>query len=373
MKNYEEMAKLVLEARDEYVKKKKNRVLFLKRASVVTFGAAAVLGIGIFTHAMKPPKKPTPSQSGIIVENETTSAVTTVAPTSPSTTASRTTTAAQTTAATTAVTTASARQSVTTVRTSATVARTTRTAVSTTAPTSPMTATAAQTTGAAVQTTAAMTTAACIATNEIPTGSTEHISWKRVYYGDNNTIYRFCSNDSGTITASADYVGEYYGDATLAIGSERQPCKMYTYKNFSPQYACAVKESNNDEFVLYTAWPNFETLGEFLDGTDIEHTLVLKDAYHGVGENDEKPIGTPVVDELMEALSERSIESQKDSVLHGSASYTIYAEIPEFGEFGPITLLRTKNDGYISFSILGNKCVFNVGVDKLDGFISSFT
>lgn len=77
MKNYEEMAKLVLEARDEYVKKKKNRVLFLKRASVVTFGVAAVLGIGIFTHAMKPPKKPVPSQSGIIVETETNSTDTT--------------------------------------------------------------------------------------------------------------------------------------------------------------------------------------------------------------------------------------------------------------------------------------------------------
>ncbi len=366
MKNYEEMAKLVLEARDEYVKKKKNRVLFLKRASVVTFGAAAVLGIGIFTHAMKPPKKPTPSQSGIIVETETTSAETTAAQTSPSTTAPKTTATNQmtTTFVSTTVTTSSTQQTVTTVHTTTVAARTTRTAVNTTA---------AVTTSVTVQTTAAMTTTDCIATNEISTGSTEHIPWKRVYYGDNNTIYRFCSNDSGTITASADYVGEYYGDATLAIGSERQPCKMYTYKNFSPQYACAVKESNNDEFVLYTAWSNFETLGEFLDGTDIEHTLVLKDAYHGVGENDEKPIGTPVVDDLMEALSERSIESQKDSVLHGSASYTIYAEIPEFGEFGTITLLKTKTDGYISFSILGNKCVFNVGVDKLDGFISSFT
>lgn len=366
MKNYEEMAKLVLEARDEYVKKKKNRVLFLKRASVVTFGAAAVLGIGIFTHAMKPPKKPTPSQSGIIVETETTSAETTAAQTSPSTTALKTTATNQmtTTFVSTTVTTSSTQQTVTTVHTTTVAARTTRTAVNTTA---------AVTTSVTVQTTAAMTTTDCIATNEISTGSTEHIPWKRVYYGDNNTIYRFCSNDFGTITASADYVGEYYGDATLAIDSERQPCQMYTYKNFSPQYVCAVKEADDDEFVLYTALPNFETLGEFLDGTDIEHTLVLKDAYHGVGENDEKPIGTPVVDELMEALSERSIESLKDSVLHGSASYTIYAEIPEFGEFGPITLLRTKNDGYISFSILGNKCVFNVGVDKLDGFISSFT
>ena len=366
MKNYEEMAKLVLEARDEYVKKKKNRVLFLKRASVVTFGAAAVLGIGIFTHVMKPPKKPTPSQSGIIVETETTSAETTAAQTSPSTTAPKTTATNQTTTTfvSTTVTTSSTQQTVTTVHTTTVAARTTRTAVNTTA---------AVTTSVTVQTTAAMTTTDCIATNEISTGSTEHIPWKRVYYGDNNTIYRFCSNDSGTITASADYVGEYYGDATLAIDSERQPCQMYTYKNFSPQYVCAVKEADDDEFVLYTAWPNFESLGEFLDGTDIEHTLVLKYAYHGFGENNEEPIGVPVVDDLMEALSERSIESQKDSVLHGSASYMIYAEIPEFGEFGTITLLKTKTDGYISFSILGNKCVFNVGVDKLDGFISSFT
>lgn len=120
MKNYEEMAKLVLEARDEYVKKKKKRVLFLKRASLVTLGAAAVLGIGLFTHAMKPLKNPSFNQSGIIVETETTlsEVVTTekhftdtdFAQTSTSTTASNTHTMKQTSSATTIALTISTRQ-----------------------------------------------------------------------------------------------------------------------------------------------------------------------------------------------------------------------------------------------------------------------
>ena len=44
MKNYEEMARLVLEARDEYVKKKRKRITIVKKVSASLCGAAAVLG-----------------------------------------------------------------------------------------------------------------------------------------------------------------------------------------------------------------------------------------------------------------------------------------------------------------------------------------
>lgn len=66
MKNYEDMAKAVLKARDEYIKKKRKRILFIKKASAVSFGAAAIIGIGICANVLKPPKKPTAENSNII-------------------------------------------------------------------------------------------------------------------------------------------------------------------------------------------------------------------------------------------------------------------------------------------------------------------
>ena len=94
MKNYEDMAKAVLKARDEYIKKKRKRILFIKKASAVSFGAAAILGIGICANALKPPKKPTANNSGIITN--TTEAVTTSAGSSVQTSAKSATTQKQT-------------------------------------------------------------------------------------------------------------------------------------------------------------------------------------------------------------------------------------------------------------------------------------
>ena len=94
MKNYEDMAKAVLKARDEYIKKKRKRILFIKKASAVSFGAAAIIGIGICANALKPPKKPTANNSGIITN--TTEAVTTSAGSSVQTSAKSATTQKQT-------------------------------------------------------------------------------------------------------------------------------------------------------------------------------------------------------------------------------------------------------------------------------------
>ena len=366
------MAKLVLEARDEYVRKKKNRVLFLKRASAITFGAAAVLGIGIFTHAMKPPKKPTPSQSGIIGETETTSAVTTAAPTSPSTTTPRTTTAVQTTAATTAVTTASARQSVTTVRTTVTAARTTRTAVTTTAVTSPLTTTAAQMTGAAVQTTAAVKSAAA-ATTELPATDIVQLPWKRVVYGEKK-VYRMCCRDNEQITAAAEDIGEYYGEAALMIDDEESTCQLYAYKNYSPTYVCAVKETEDSEPKLYSAFVKCDTLGELLEATDFENTVVIKEAYKGfIGPEGIPFEKTPIMSNLMKVLSDTSRE-RSDTSLTSTRSYTLAVEIPELGvENGFISILRGFGEtGYISFDVYGVQCTYNIGAKKLDEFIRTF-
>lgn len=141
MDRYEKSAEFLMKRGDEILAERKRRKAMILRSFAIGVGAAAVLGVGLTTYALRPPKKPTPSQSAMIVETENKLAETTVAQTSSSTTVSKTTATKQvTTAVSTTATTSSARQNVTTVpttsrasRTSATAARTTEAAVNTTA------------------------------------------------------------------------------------------------------------------------------------------------------------------------------------------------------------------------------------------------
>ena len=375
MKNYDERIESIFRKYDERLAEKKRRRTMILRSCAIGAGAAAVLGVGLTTYALRPPKKPVPSQSGITVETETTSAKTTVASTSPSTTAPQTTSVEHTTAATATAASSSARQTAATARMTVTAARTTRTAVTTTAAASPMTTTAAQTTGAAAQTTAAVTTAA-EATTELPVTDIEQLPWKRIVYGEKK-VYRMCCRDNEQITASADDIGEYYGEGTLMIDDEESPCQMYAYKNYSPTYVCAVKETEDSEPKLYSASVGCDTLGELLEATDFENTVVIKEAYKGFAESPynvpfEK---NPTMDDLMKALSDTSLERSDSSM--NSLSYTLVVEIPEFGvEHGFIELLRSPGElsksGFITFDIFGNRNRFNIGTKKLDELILTF-
>ncbi|MDO4864490.1 MAG: hypothetical protein Q4A05_10000, partial [Ruminococcus sp.] len=353
MDRYEKSAEFLMKRGDEMIAERKRRRTMILRSFAIGVGATAVLGVGLTTYALRPPKKPTPTQSGIIVETETTSAETTAAHTSPSTTAPKTTTTklVTTTAVSTNATTSSARQTVTTVRTTVTEARMTRTAVATTAATSPMTTTAAQTTGAAVQTTAVVTSAA-VATTELPVTDIEYLPWKRVVYGENK-VYRMCSRDNEQITAAAEDIGEYYGEGTLRIDDEQSACKLYTYKDFSPTYVCAVKETADSEPKLYYSSVNCDTLGELLEATDFENTVVIKEAYRGFRDTGRRLEVTPTLSDLMKALSDTSLE-RSDASSMNSRSYTLVVEIPELGvEHGIIELFRSPGElsksGFITF------------------------
>ena len=81
MKSYSEIEAIAYKkAEQRIIDRKKHRSAFIRRTSAFTLGTAAVLGIGIFTHAMKPPKKPSQSQPGIITEAETNPSETTTLP-----------------------------------------------------------------------------------------------------------------------------------------------------------------------------------------------------------------------------------------------------------------------------------------------------
>ncbi|MDO4864693.1 MAG: hypothetical protein Q4A05_11040, partial [Ruminococcus sp.] len=144
--------------------------------------------------------------------------------------------------------------------TTTTAARTYVTAAATTAPPQTMPPASTQTTASAEvpATTAATTTAA-----------PEVEIWKRVYYGDNK-MYRMCSVDNEELTVAESSVGEYYDDAVLAvdiidIASNRTkrvetPCRIYAYKDLSPEYICIIKETEDSEPKLYSAGASCEAL-----------------------------------------------------------------------------------------------------------------
>lgn len=159
MDRYEKSAEFIMKRGDEMIAKRKRRRTMILRSCAVGAGAAAVLGIGLTTFALRPPKKPTPSQSGIIAETETTSAETTAAPTTAGTTAPQTATTVRTTATTAAASTSSARSTVTTARSTAKTSRTTTAAARTTE--------AAATTTAAVQTSPPTVTSLAPTTEDI--------------------------------------------------------------------------------------------------------------------------------------------------------------------------------------------------------------
>ncbi len=155
MDRYEEKAKKIMARGEVIIAERKRRKTMILRSFAIGVGTAAVLSVGLTTFALRPPKKPTPSQSGIIVETETTSAETTVAPTSPSTTAPQTVTTEQETTVTTTAISSSTRKTTTTLRSTTKASRTT--------------AVASRTTEVAVDTTAAVQTTAPTVTCLAPT------------------------------------------------------------------------------------------------------------------------------------------------------------------------------------------------------------
>ena len=270
MKNDLEMFNSVLSRLELYEKQKKRKSIIVRRTAALTLGTAAVLGIGIFTHAMKPPKKPTPSRSGIIVETETTSAETTVAPASPSTTVPKTTATKQvtTTAVSTAATTSSARQTAATVHTTSVAARTTKTTVSTTTePISVTTVTTStiSTTQVTEQETLEMILETTAATDilEMPetltTTNNENKSYDEML-ALNFMVIRLSENEvlvSGVVEADSDSLGEQVNEITLRptcytdFLPEELTAQIYNIKGNNLKKQVAVRFTGSEKFIIY--------------------------------------------------------------------------------------------------------------------------
>ena len=173
MKTYEEMAKYVLEVRDETEKKRKHRKAVAKRVIPATAGVigAVIIGFGVWKGHTRPDTIPVPDN---IIEAETTSVQGTAMPI---------TTTRAATARTTAVTTAEKSGTKTTV--SATTVTTAKTDVATAADTTQKASTRVTTAAATERTTAettlkitvtsATTAANTVTTREVTTTRTDEV------------------------------------------------------------------------------------------------------------------------------------------------------------------------------------------------------
>ena len=416
MKSYEELeANAYKKAESVIAAEKRRKTILLRRSVALTLGTAAVLGIGIFTHAMKPPKKPTSDRSGIIVETETTSAETTSAQTSSSTAAPKTTTTKQMTTATTTATTASARQSVTTVRTTATAARTTTETVRTTAAASPTTTTAAQTTAAAVQTTVSQTTTAktthsyffttaavqTSANAYYYTGTTPQTGLvestgtqvcsaavattpvtlpptKQVRYGEYefkyNPIFHPCRINDTEVTVADDEVGDFVEESIITIDHEYTvPCTLYEVKNYSPNFALAVKTEDDPDPKLYVTYSSdFKTLGELIEATDMENSLILG----GVRNENHYPIDKfSDTSELLKILTDT--EQPYINGIDARSLYYIEGAMPQFGikvmNFVVLSRSNSSDDYYVSMQILGGRYSYRITKEQFDSYVDTFT
>ena len=66
MDRYEKSAEFIMKRGDRIIVEKKHRKAIIMRSTALGLGAAAIVGVGIWANALKPPKKPTAENSNII-------------------------------------------------------------------------------------------------------------------------------------------------------------------------------------------------------------------------------------------------------------------------------------------------------------------
>jgi len=392
MDRYEKSAEFLMKRGDEIIAERKRRRTVILRSCAIGAGAAAVLGVGLTTYALRPPKKPTPDQSGIIVETETASAETTAALTSPSTTAPRTSTAAQTTFTTATTTTSSARSTAAAARTTVTATHTTGTTVTTTRAT--VGTTSAQTSAVTTffTTTTAITTTTVVTTQTTSTSPaiTTHITYatttfappftwetgttttsENTYNGRNYTSVRVGNSPTEYVKVNSrwDTIDVYIKTASIydlnAKTSAPETGQLFTLAGVSDKYAVVIRYPSTGATPVYLR-TDYEpdTLGDMLDdmlltrymtfGTNSARVL-NEDGYHDVS------------DGIWDVLEDcRGAVNTKEKASAFSRDLTVYANI-EYIDYG--LELVISEQGYITTNIIDKGAAFYVGEEKAHSYI----
>ena len=281
MKTYDEMAKYVLEVRDEHEKKRKRRIYIAKRAVPALAGVlgAFIIGFGLWNNYKRPDTLPTPST---VVECETTMTASTAQTTPKAVTTALTTSAvtskidANTTTSTTAASSSTAVYVTTKAATTDAKPETTATqitskpaaeTISSTIPRITSTTTVTQTV-TTTTTDPEMTGGPPAKSTQPPGGETPpgsaHNPWYDMpvhkqyynaflegYVADLTPAYRsgypISSELIGKHINSADMKSQYYVDGEV----KRCKAEAYYINGFSDDDIVAIKFDGHDEYYLY--------------------------------------------------------------------------------------------------------------------------
>lgn len=425
MKSYEELEANAYKKAEMIISRQKHCKLIMLRSGAIGLGAAAVLGIGIFTNVMKPPKRPTPDQPGIITESsetvttsevaatETTAVNTTAIATSTKATTSKasnsdvqTSSAAKTTAyitvavtnkttAVTAKTTGNVQSGTTSVATTASAMTTVRPAT-TTRSVSTTTGFEPEATGARPQVTTtvpdeeilpSLTSTAPQATTTVtykeefpeltttdPDATTTAYNYESfimenfhtVAVEDNGIYYEMLAK-----TYNSNEIGKKIKDITLIPKKMRENfpekvnAEVYEIKNIDTECNVAVKFEGLNEYRLYhNARYSPKTLGEMLDKLNLYENMSFGTAYVGV-EHIQYEFDTDMIWKIL--LSDRESRCVRDFALPGN-DMAITVHVPFFGmtnlSFG------VSKEGYIRTNIIAGGVCFYVGKDKTQAFFN---
>lgn len=376
MDRYEQRALRLMERGDALLAERKHRRALIRRTGVLALGTAAVLSIGIFTHAMKPPKRPVPPQNSIITETETssvsqpvmtaiqTTAAEAVTQTEPqiSTATSASAPSSQSTAArnTAASQTITASQT-TAVRTTATArtstAETTSSSAIPVSPTTPVTTTVADSTTGIIE--------ECTATRPetIPEITYDDI------IAENFRVLTLSSGNNyimQNIAASPDYIGQITEEITLSPQkhSELFPneikAHIYYIRGISPDLFTVVRfDGSGKLYTYYNSDYSPSSLGALIDDIDLFGSAYFRYAYYAP---EKYYVEQSRVRELL--FSDRNAPLTNAS---GSEDIQLIAEIPALSYSRISFFIQGK--GYLWCSLLPQNERFFIGSENAYAFI----
>ena len=377
MEKHKKCAESLMRLGDEIILRRRRRRTLLMRSFTVGVGAAAVLGIGLTTFALRPPKKPAPCQSGIIIETETYLSETTATQASPSTTAAKPTTAKQTTAAnhmtTTAVSTAatasSVQQTAATHITAITSSSTAKTVPAVTSTAGSEHLTTSQQTRSFYITTLNTVSTTCTTTNHpavVTTIAAYPTASDRIYIFEPSTDMLLIN--SGT-NADKDLIGPKLKNSRVIEGQtvygEMLSVEFYELSGVSSEAAVAVRfESENRLPVYLNTKYEPETLGDMLD--DMGLGKYMDFGSQNIRVPSEQEYYDVPGDRIMSVLEECRDAVNTQAQTTASRDLIIFSDIA-YMRYN--TSFFISKEGYITTNIIDRGASFYIGEDKAISYI----
>ena len=176
----------------------------------------------------------------------------------------------------------------------------------------------------------------------------------------------------GTATAKGKYV--VHGEDTGEIKSTE--VTVTEVRGVDPRIAVGVRFSEDDKYsyVYADEWYSPETLGDFIDGTNLRDYLKTKVCFHYTGPNDVEDaiayedVATETVWEML--LSDRSLKNVPEQE-PGRKVMSIQASMDVLGYHH--TTITLTEDGWLWTNILSTKKCFFIGTEAAEAFVKEVT